>query len=87
MYASISMKYDGNKMILGAYSSRSYAVLRLRTGETKGPLLEHAFPQVANQPVNHFLQFYAACRTSCQEDHRDRILVLLHSLKDGPKPP
>ena len=37
----------------------------------------------ANQPVDHLLQFHSARRAVGKENHRNWLLLLLHSLEDG----
>ena len=46
-----------------------HSVLRLRPGETKGPLPQHPLLQTPDQSEHHFLQLNAAGRTASQEDH------------------
>ena len=46
-----------------------HSVLRLRPGETKGPLPQHPLLQTPDQSEHHFLQLNAASRTAGQENH------------------
>ena len=68
---------------LGTYSHWSYSILCLRTRKAEGPLSEHTFPQTPNQSVHHLLQLNSTSRTSCQENYRDWILMLLYPFEDG----
>lgn len=67
----------------GADAEGRHAVLRVRAGETEGPLSEHALQQAEHHPEHHILQFHTEGGVAREEDHRTRLQLLLHPRQDG----
>ena len=58
-----------------------------RQQPSTGPLPQHALHQAADQPVDHLLQQRQPRRAPGEEDHRARLLVLLHPRAHAAEPP
>merc|ERR1712216_355065 len=63
------------------------AILCFRGGAPEGSLPEHALLQVADQPGDYLLQQRDARGAAREEDHRARLLVLLHPRPHVPVAP
>jgi ATP-dependent RNA helicase DDX6/DHH1 len=67
----------------GADFKGHHAVLRVCGGEAKSALPEHALQQAPDQPVHHLLQLRQPRGVTGEEDHRARVLLLLHPREDA----
>lgn len=72
-----------NQLDGGAHTEGCHTILRICARAAKGSLSEHPLLEAANQSIDYILQFNATRRIAGEKDNRARLLLLLHSRKDG----